>query len=116
MRMDSTNWTIFSLSREVWSRIRIPSFMEAASSGMTFHGGAEPVTGLRDNSFVFSSGDGNHHVLLPRYIGLVAAMGGISYFLMTFILELGSTIPFLQRSSGEDAFRSELRDPAGFRV
>ena len=30
--------------------------------------------------------DGKHSVLLPRYLGLVAVMGVLSYFLMTYIL------------------------------
>ena len=30
--------------------------------------------------------DGSHRVLLPRYLGLVAVMGALSYFLMNYIL------------------------------
>jgi putative flippase GtrA len=45
--------------------------------------------------------DGNHRVLLPRYLGLVAAMGGISYFLMTFILNPAVHNIFLAKIIGE---------------
>lgn len=45
--------------------------------------------------------DGKHSVLLPRYLGLVAVMGVLSYFLMTFILNPAIHNIFFAKLLGE---------------
>jgi putative flippase GtrA len=45
--------------------------------------------------------DGKHRVLLPRYLGLVALMGTISYFLMNFILNPAIHNIFFSKILGE---------------
>jgi len=49
---------------------------------------------------VFMS-DGKHRVLLPRYLGLVALMGTLSYFLMNFILNPAIHNIFVSKILGE---------------
>jgi glycosyltransferase involved in cell wall biosynthesis len=45
--------------------------------------------------------DGKHRVLLPRYLGLVALMGTLSYFLMNFILNPAIHNIFVSKILGE---------------
>jgi hypothetical protein len=45
--------------------------------------------------------DGKHSALLPRYLGLVAVMGVLSYFLMTFVLNPAIHNIFFAKLLGE---------------